>query len=115
MIPATTFQAYGVAKAAQDKMTINLALEFARKGVRVNSVLPGGVLANFVPGIALWCTVFASKGVRSQLSAARWNFFFAFSLPGITLRCTVFLHRKNRVWQHLISLGYQVSSTLLLS
>lgn len=42
VIPATTFQAYGVAKAAQDKMTMNLALEFARKGVRVNTVLPGG-------------------------------------------------------------------------
>jgi NAD(P)-dependent dehydrogenase (short-subunit alcohol dehydrogenase family) len=41
VIPATGFQAYGVAKAAQDKMTQNLALEFAPKGVRVNSILPG--------------------------------------------------------------------------
>ena len=41
VIPASGFQAYGVAKAAQDKMTMNLAFEFASKGVRVNSVLPG--------------------------------------------------------------------------
>ena len=33
---------YGVAKAAQDTLTKNLAFEFATKGVRVNSVLPGG-------------------------------------------------------------------------
>ena len=32
---------YGVAKAAQDQLTKNLAFEFATKGVRVNSVLPG--------------------------------------------------------------------------
>jgi NAD(P)-dependent dehydrogenase (short-subunit alcohol dehydrogenase family) len=32
---------YGVAKAAQDKLTKDLAFEFATKGVRVNSVLPG--------------------------------------------------------------------------
>lgn len=32
---------YGVAKAAQDTLTKNLAFEFATKGVRVNSVLPG--------------------------------------------------------------------------
>lgn len=32
---------YSVAKAAQDTLTRNLALEFARKGVRINSVQPG--------------------------------------------------------------------------
>ena len=32
---------YGVAKAAQDTLTKNLAFEFATKGVRINSVLPG--------------------------------------------------------------------------
>lgn len=32
---------YGVAKAAQDALTRNLAFEFAPKGVRINSVLPG--------------------------------------------------------------------------
>ena len=35
------FSAYGVAKAAQDKLTQDLAFEFAPKGVRVNSILPG--------------------------------------------------------------------------
>ncbi|KAK9905602.1 hypothetical protein WJX75_002844 [Coccomyxa subellipsoidea] len=33
--------AYGVAKAAQDKLTKDLAFKFAPKGVRINSVLPG--------------------------------------------------------------------------
>lgn len=41
--------AYGVAKAAQDKMTKDLAFEFAPKGVRVNSVLPGDLRK--VPGL----------------------------------------------------------------
>ncbi len=36
-----TMTSYGVAKAAQDTLTKNLAFEFATKGVRVNSVLPG--------------------------------------------------------------------------
>jgi len=36
-----TMVSYGVAKAAQDTLTKNLAFEFATKGVRVNSVLPG--------------------------------------------------------------------------
>ena len=36
---------YGVAKAAQDQLTKNLAFEFATKGVRVNSVLPGELSA----------------------------------------------------------------------
>ena len=36
-----TMSSYGVAKAAQDKLTKDLAFEFATKGVRVNSVLPG--------------------------------------------------------------------------
>ncbi len=39
--------AYGVAKAAQDKMTKDLAFEFAPKGVRVNSVLPGDLQKGF--------------------------------------------------------------------
>lgn len=34
---------YGVAKAAQDQLTKNLAFEFATKGVRVNSVLPAAI------------------------------------------------------------------------
>ena len=38
--------AYGVAKAAQDRLTQDLAFELAPKGVRVNSVLPGEVLAS---------------------------------------------------------------------
>ena len=33
--------AYAAAKAAQDKLTQDLAFEFAPKGVRVNSILPG--------------------------------------------------------------------------
>lgn len=36
-----TFVSYAVAKAAQDALTNNLAFEFAPKGVRINSVLPG--------------------------------------------------------------------------
>lgn len=42
VIPNTWFHStYGVAKAAQDKLTKDLAFEFASKGVRVNSILPG--------------------------------------------------------------------------
>ena len=40
-MPMPNFSAYSVAKAAQDTLTQNLAFEFAPKGVRVNSVLPG--------------------------------------------------------------------------
>ncbi len=40
-IGTPTMTSYGVAKAAQDKLTKDLAFEFATKGVRVNSVLPG--------------------------------------------------------------------------
>ena len=40
-IASPTMTSYGVAKAAQDKLTKDLAFEFATKGVRVNSVLPG--------------------------------------------------------------------------
>ena len=40
-IASPTMTSYGVAKAAQDTLTKNLAFEFATKGVRVNSVLPG--------------------------------------------------------------------------
>ena len=40
-ISSPTMISYGVAKAAQDTLTKNLAFEFATKGVRVNSVLPG--------------------------------------------------------------------------
>jgi NAD(P)-dependent dehydrogenase (short-subunit alcohol dehydrogenase family) len=40
-MPSKTFQPYGVVKAAQDKLTKNLAFEFAPKSVRINSVLPG--------------------------------------------------------------------------
>lgn len=40
-VPAEGFLAYGVAKAAQDKLTKSLAFEFAPKGVRVNAILPG--------------------------------------------------------------------------
>ena len=44
-VPRGGNPAYGVAKAAQDRLTQDLAFEFAPKGVRVNSVLPGGNLA----------------------------------------------------------------------
>jgi len=41
-VPRGGNPAYGVAKAAQDRLTKDLAFEFAPKGVRMNSVLPGG-------------------------------------------------------------------------
>ncbi|EIE23326.1 NAD(P)-binding protein [Coccomyxa subellipsoidea C-169] len=43
IFPAATFAPYGVAKAAQDKLTQDLAFEFAPKGVRVNSILPAAI------------------------------------------------------------------------
>ncbi|CAL5224873.1 g7631 [Coccomyxa viridis] len=42
-ISSPTMTSYGVAKAAQDTLTKNLAFEFATKGVRVNSVLPAAI------------------------------------------------------------------------
>ncbi len=47
-MPTATFQPYGVAKAAQDKLTQDLAFEFASKGVRVNSILPGDSTIVFI-------------------------------------------------------------------
>ena len=47
IMPSSTFQPYGVAKAAQDKLTQDLAFEFAAKGVRVNSILPGDPLPRY--------------------------------------------------------------------
>ena len=44
---SATMSSYGVAKAAQDKLTKDLAFEFATKGVRVNSVLPGRPHSSF--------------------------------------------------------------------
>ena len=45
-VPRGGNPAYGVAKAAQDRLTQDLAFELASKGVRVNSVLPGEALAS---------------------------------------------------------------------
>ncbi|CAL5224871.1 g7629 [Coccomyxa viridis] len=42
-VPRGGNPAYGVAKAAQDRLTQDLAFELAPKGVRVNSVLPAAV------------------------------------------------------------------------
>ncbi|EIE22082.1 NAD(P)-binding protein [Coccomyxa subellipsoidea C-169] len=57
--------AYGVAKAAQDKMTKDLAFEFAPKGVRVNSVLPATI------DTEVFDTVSEKQGVpRADLLAA---------------------------------------------
>ena len=44
-VPRGGNPAYGVAKAAQDRLTQDLAFELASKGVRVNSVLPGESLS----------------------------------------------------------------------
>ena len=41
IMPATGFLTYGMAKVAQDKLTKDLAFEYAPKGLRINSVLPG--------------------------------------------------------------------------
>ncbi|CAL8472374.1 g11917 [Coccomyxa elongata] len=46
------FLTYGVAKAAQDKLTKDLAFEFAKKGVRVNSILPAVINTEAYEGVA---------------------------------------------------------------
>ena len=46
-MPTDKLTAYGVAKAAQNKLTKDLAFEFASKGVRVNSILPGEIASIF--------------------------------------------------------------------
>lgn len=43
LVPNPTLLAYGVMKAAQDKLTKDLAFELAPKGVRVNSILPAAI------------------------------------------------------------------------
>ncbi|BDA42099.1 Glucose 1-dehydrogenase [Coccomyxa sp. Obi] len=47
-----SIQAYGAAKAAQDKLTQDLAFEFAAKGVRVNSILPAAIDTEVFDNIA---------------------------------------------------------------
>ncbi len=41
VVPRKEMHSYGVAKAALDKLTKDLAFEYAPKGVRVNSIVPG--------------------------------------------------------------------------
>ena len=45
VIPYPVGQPYCIAKAAQDALTRNMALEYASAGVRVNSILPGKACA----------------------------------------------------------------------
>ena len=59
-VPRGGNPAYGVAKAAQDRLTQDLAFELASKGVRVNSVLPGEPRASLKSRTA--------PGERSSLS-----------------------------------------------
>jgi NAD(P)-dependent dehydrogenase (short-subunit alcohol dehydrogenase family) len=40
-IPGDSFTAYDMVKAAEDKLTKDLAFQYAPQGVRVNCVLPG--------------------------------------------------------------------------
>jgi NAD(P)-dependent dehydrogenase (short-subunit alcohol dehydrogenase family) len=47
IIPIPSMTPYSVAKAAQDTLTRNLALEFAPKGVRINAVQPGNTQIMF--------------------------------------------------------------------
>ncbi|KAK9811065.1 hypothetical protein WJX73_010580 [Symbiochloris irregularis] len=44
VMPSIDDPSYSVAKAAQDKMTENWALKFARDGVRINAIRPGCVM-----------------------------------------------------------------------
>ena len=59
-VPRGGNPAYGVAKAAQDRLTQDLAFELAPKGVRVNSVLPGEV-----PAKPKTCTALADSNRMS--------------------------------------------------
>ncbi|BDA47161.1 Glucose 1-dehydrogenase [Coccomyxa sp. Obi] len=52
LFPSEGFLTYGVAKAAQDKLTKDLAFEFATKGVRVNSILPAVINTEAYDGVA---------------------------------------------------------------
>ncbi|EIE23343.1 hypothetical protein COCSUDRAFT_41609 [Coccomyxa subellipsoidea C-169] len=52
IMPAVGFLTYGVAKAAQDKLTRDLAFQYAPKGVRFNSLLPGVINTELYDGMA---------------------------------------------------------------
>jgi NAD(P)-dependent dehydrogenase (short-subunit alcohol dehydrogenase family) len=49
--PYPIAQMYSCAKAAANMLTKNLALEFATKGIRVNSVAPGPMPTSMMAGI----------------------------------------------------------------
>ncbi|BDA41142.1 probable peroxisomal 2,4-dienoyl-CoA reductase SPS19 [Coccomyxa sp. Obi] len=51
-VPEPGHVTYGAAKAAQDQMTKELAMEFAPKGVRVNSILTGLINTEAYDGLA---------------------------------------------------------------
>jgi len=52
IIPSSNWGVYGVVKAAQDKLTTNLAFTYASKGLRVNSVLPGAIMTEALETMA---------------------------------------------------------------
>jgi NAD(P)-dependent dehydrogenase (short-subunit alcohol dehydrogenase family) len=72
VIPNTWFHStYGVAKAAQDKLTKDLAFEFASKGVRVNSILPGR--GKSATDILVLCEAFLFEGILMTHESSNTN------------------------------------------
>ncbi|KAK9834036.1 hypothetical protein WJX81_004926 [Elliptochloris bilobata] len=76
LIPSANWGIYGVVKAAQDKMTTNMAFMHAPKGLRVNSVLPGAIVTEAMETMA------ARNGVTMEEQNAMLAKFHAMKRVG---------------------------------
>lgn len=81
LIPGEMVKAYGAAKAAQDKLTKDLAFHYAPQGVRVNSVLPGESAASATIKVSVECNFRCHHVYCVPPDALQWLF---------NARCTIY-------------------------
>lgn len=104
-VPRGGNPAYGVAKAAQDRLTQDLAFEFAPKRVRVNSVLPGGKLAWHAP-----MHTALSQGQQTLTCFGGQSTSCCSVAPGLIFSCAV--HSRNSAAQAFVTLGIEIAACM---